>query len=470
MQQLEVLQDLNESTPMQVTVSLVHRVPIHWHRKVLEIVLPLEGAVLVRENYETHRIEPGDFAFVNSDRTHSLESCREEGSVVAFFNIDLTAFESLHEDIAYISFRNQPPEDGDRAFKQSRAAQEFRFLDLLISVLSRSLSMGDRLREEELHSQAEQLLCLAVVDFFSLYYTKGQYWYISDYQLNRFNRTVRFVTENCQSKISVSDILAREYISRTYFSQFWAKFSSQSFSEFLLMRRLVISEPILLSSGLSLEEVAKSTGFSAVRYYYKYFMKCYHCKPLEYKARCLDYQRRAAPAEPVETGEAQRLLRDYLERQVEPRKELRRVLDSRTCVELYFGARNSPRRPHVEGEGSVHQEIMTVDLTNGKNVLHQGDSYHLNFDRVCEVLTLAESIRMTPFIRISYAVLKKRELTEELFTMLDRLEEIYGVQRLKNWQYFLLCTRPHELEEESGYAQRLRERLGVNPVYITLEI
>ena len=472
MQQLIVSFDLDEAVPMQVTVSRVHKVPIHWHRKTLEIVLPLEGAVLVRESYETFRVEPGDFAFVNADRSHSIESCEEGGSVVALFNLKLTAFEALHEDIATMTFRNQPPEGGDTAFKKTRAAHEFRYLDLLTNVLSRHLALSGRLRHEELQQQAEQILSLAMHDFFSLYYTKGRYWYISEYQLGRFNRTVRYVSEHYQGKISVSDILSREFISRTYFSQFWAKFSNQSFSEFLLMKRLVISEPTLLSTSMSLEEVAKSVGFSAVRYYYKYFFKCYHCRPLEYKTRCLAYQREARPAEPLDERQAQLLLHTFQNRYIEPGKELRRVLDAKAATELYRELQvEIVRRQSEEDEREPQQEIMTIDLTGSKNILPQTDGgCQFNFDRICELLTLAETTRMTPLIRMSYAVLRRRGLKDALFVLLDRLEEIYGVQRLKNWQYFLLCNRPRDTAEENAYLRRMRERLGANPVYITLEL
>ena len=340
----EIKVEFPQNCPIRTRIYRVTKAPIHWHEGVLEIVFPLEGALEVTQNHEIFRLEPGDFTFVNSGCIHRLTSLQPEGSIVAVVSIDLLAYESTFENIAHILFRSQPLEGMSHDFKKSRAAQEARMLEALFQCVLRRNEPGFRATSPDVaYQQARHLLCLSMSDFFELFYKVGRYWFISDYQLQRYNRTVRYVHENCRSKISVTDILGRELISKTYFSQFWAKFSNQPFSEFLLMQRLTVAEKLLLSTDMCLEEISREAGFSAARYLYKYFLKCYHCKPLAYKVQCLDYQSGVEEPEMVDPSEALRLLNRYAQEHIEPAAALRKRLDSKSCLELFFEIRDQSK-------------------------------------------------------------------------------------------------------------------------------
>ena len=468
----EIKVEFSQNCPIRTRIYRVTKAPIHWHEGVLEIVFPLEGALEVTQNHEIFRLEPGDFTFVNSGCIHRLTSLQPEGSIAAVVSIDLLAYESTFENIAHILFRSQPLEGMSHDFKKSRAAQEARMLEALFQCVLRRNEPGFRATSPDVaYQQARHLLCLSMSDFFELFYKVGRYWFISDYQLQRYNRTVRYVHENCRSKISVTDILGRELISKTYFSQFWAKFSNQPFSEFLLMQRLTVAEKLLLSTDMCLEEISREAGFSAARYLYKYFLKCYNCKPLAYKVQCLDYQSGVEEPEVVDPSEALRLLNRYAQEHIEPAAALRKRLDSKSCLELFFEIRDQGKLAMEKNPGlDLREESIFVDLTDGKNLLSGRGEAGFNREHIIDLLTLVEAMDVIPLLRINYLVLKKRALLDDFLALLDELEEIFGVQRLKAWQYWLSFDTPAQQAEAAAYLARVRDKVGYSSAHLSIRL
>lgn len=344
-------------------------------------------------------------------------------------------------------------------------------IEAIFQCVLRRNEPGFRTSPDVAFQQARHLLCLSMSDFFELYYKVGRYWFISDYQLQRYNRTVRYVHENCRSKISVTDILGRELISKTYFSQFWAKFSNQPFSEFLLMQRLTVAEKLLLSSDMCLEEISREAGFSAARYLYKYFLKCYHCKPLAYKVQCLEYQSDVEDPVVLEPMEALRVLNRYAQNYIEPRSALRKRLEAKSCLELFFEMRDQ-RNLALEKNPTLDlkQESIFVDLTDGKNLLSGREETGFNRDHIIDLLTLVEAMDVIPLLRMNYLILKKRGLLDDFLKLLDELEDIFGVQRLKAWQYWLNFDTPAQQGEAAVYLASIREKVGYSSAHLAIRL
>ncbi len=463
--------DFGSGYPTNASVCLVKHAPIHWHNHVLEVVFPLEGSLEVTQNHEVFSLSQGDFCFINAGCPHRLTAVEPNGCILATVHVQLLNYETEFDNIHHIAFRNQPLEDMSSDFKLSRAAFERRMLDALFQCVSQQAELLQRTDLETAYAQGSRLLSLAIGDFFELYYKVGKYWFISDYQFQRFHRTVRFVRENCQNKISVGDILERELISKTYFSQFWAKFSNQPFSEFLLMQRLAFAEKLLLSTELSLEEVSRESGFSAARYLYKYFLKCYHCKPLTYKKKCLDYQKTSEKPALLSMREAKEALVRFQKTYLAPNAFLSKRLDEQCALERYQELGEQKRQAIQKNSAlDLEQDSVLLDLTQGKCLRLGEEKPSFNRDHIVELLTLVELLDVIPHFHISYMALKENELKGDFLELLDFLEEIFGVQRLKSWQYWLTFDTPVQQAEAAGYLERVRSKVGYSSAHLSIHL
>ena len=237
------------------------------------------------------------------------------------------------------------------------------------------------------------------------------------------------------------------------------------------MQRLTVAEKLLLSTDMCLEEISREAGFSAARYLYKYFLKCYHCKPLAYKVQCLDYQGSVEEPAVVEPSEALRLLNRYAQAYVEPAAALRKRLDTKSCLELFFEIRDQGRLAMEKNPDlDLREESIFVDLTEGKNLLSGRGEGGFNREHIIDLLTLVEAMDVIPLLRMNYLVLKKRGLLEDFLALLDELEEIFGVQRLKAWQYWLSFDTPAQQAEAAAYLARVREKVGYSSAHLSIRL
>ena len=112
--------------------------------------------------------------------------------------------------------------------------------------------------------------------------------FISSVHLERYHRIVKYIDENYSQKINLDDIVAMEFISKTYFSHFWKNLSTYSFGERVNYERVLKSE-FLLFKNMTITDISEACGFSDVKYYYRNFKKWYGCMPLEHRDKSFAY-------------------------------------------------------------------------------------------------------------------------------------------------------------------------------------
>ena len=82
------------------------------------------------------------------------------------------------------------------------------------------------------------------------------------------------------------ETLIRQYgYSRRAFYYEWNRFFSVSPKQLQLEYKLEHARNLLLSSTLSIAEIAQNCGFSSHRYFHECFLKHYLCTPGEYRKR-----------------------------------------------------------------------------------------------------------------------------------------------------------------------------------------
>ena len=173
----------------------------------------------------------------------------------------------------------------------------------------------------------------------------------------------------------------------------------------------------------------------------------------------------------VDPSEALRLLNRYAQEHIEPAAALRKRLDTKSCLELFFEIRDQGKLAMEKNPGlDLREESIFVDLTDGKNLLSGRGEAGFNREHIIDLLTLVEAMDVIPLLRINYLVLKKRALLEDFLALLDELEEIFGVQRLKAWQYWLSFDTPAQQAEAAAYLARVRDKVGYSSAHLSIRL
>ncbi|WP_168735961.1 response regulator transcription factor [Cohnella fermenti] len=97
-------------------------------------------------------------------------------------------------------------------------------------------------------------------------------------------RAVRYMTDNAGSKINQNDVAAHISMSRSYFSQCFARFAGQPFGELLRHIRIERAKRLLVATNAPVYEIAASAGFEDDKYFSKLFRERVGMLPTEYRA------------------------------------------------------------------------------------------------------------------------------------------------------------------------------------------
>lgn len=302
--------EFSKNQPFLVKVQKISRYPIHWHEGVTEIVLPVRGDVEVIANFERLTVKEGEFHFINNNSIHSIRSSSD--SVVILIYVNLPFYEQQFEFIRYMFFRSNPFIDGRRQSDENptddKVDNKVRFRNLLIDILLRSISY--ELSDEDLENLGNRLVYSMIFEFHWLNFFKLNEGMMNSGQLDRYHRIVKYIDDHYSEKITLDDIVASEYITKTYFSHLWKKLSTYSFTERVNYERVLKSEFLLLI-GMNILKISEQCGFSDVKYYYQNFKRWYGCLPKEHRQRCMDYKRLGADYEEMELIYFNSELEDY---------------------------------------------------------------------------------------------------------------------------------------------------------------
>lgn len=97
------------------------------------------------------------------------------------------------------------------------------------------------------------------------------------------NSVMTYINEHYMEDISLEDAAVFAGFSKYYFSRIFKQFSGWSFSEYLTIKRLDAAASLLASSGYSISDVARLSGFSSISTFNRIFRECHHCTPTQYR-------------------------------------------------------------------------------------------------------------------------------------------------------------------------------------------
>ena len=255
--------------------------PPHIH-DAFELYLILEGSIEVSSTAFQYPLRTGDVFIVNVKEMHRIRKT-SENNLVLVLQIDpyklLTIFPKL-DFYWFVCDSYASLEKDDAALSLLREYMAHLF----------SLSYGGGMQASiEIHDALSQLIMHLIKSFQN--FTLGQNGYRR--QMARENDSLiqerlfliqEYIHANYRGKIALEDLGKYLNLSPFYISHLVKSATGISFSDLLGLIRSERSELLLLSSNMSIEQVAYACGFSAVRYFEKHFSRWFKMKPSTYRA------------------------------------------------------------------------------------------------------------------------------------------------------------------------------------------
>ncbi|MFC0213382.1 helix-turn-helix domain-containing protein [Paenibacillus chartarius] len=98
-------------------------------------------------------------------------------------------------------------------------------------------------------------------------------------------RAMSFMRDRAGDKINQKDVAAHINMSRSYFSQCFARFAGETFGELLRRLRMEQAKELLLGSDYPVYEIAARAGFEDEKYFSRLFRELVGISPSEYRSR-----------------------------------------------------------------------------------------------------------------------------------------------------------------------------------------
>lgn len=434
-----------ENIPFKIKMQSLHTYPIHWHENVTEIILPLDGAIKVTSNFESTTINDGEFWFINNKSIHSITSIDSSPTVVALFHINLDYFETQFKYINYMFFRTnsypeKPTENQNILFNEVRNGYKIRFRNLLINLASSNLDKNT-LDIHLVQELAYQLTYSMVYEFNWLKLLRNENNLINSSHLDRYHRIVKFIHDNYDHKITLNDIVSKEFITKTYFSHFWKGLSSYSFKERVNYERVLKSEFLLILTDMNISDISEKCGFSDVKYYYQNFKKWYRCMPLEHRLKCFNYSKTEFQYEDLCQSDYIDIFSAYSHKYLVTSSD-NYDFTNNSFVENYVNILNK----NIDPATSNH---ISLDIFNCIHFYIEDDEIFFNWHDIDSLVNLSLRLDCCFHIKFSLGNIHKSLISDISKKFIELCLHRYGLRSVSKWYFSIIYKNTFSFNESS---------------------
>jgi AraC-like DNA-binding protein len=269
----------DDNLPVSVRVCEIKEYPIHFHSDP-EIVFLLSGKVKLKNGYYTYDMSENDVFIMNERELHGY-TADSESNLAMLLHFDVKYFSQYFPDLGN-SFLVTDTDDANDP--ETEALRE----TLLRIVMEFAMERPGK--EKHILENVHTLIALLLDKFQYFSMENGRFVNASGQRGNkilaeRMFRIQNYLYNNFNKKISLQEIANREHLSIYYLSHVIRGATGLSYKEFLSFIRVEESERLLLGTDMKITQISDAVGFSAVRYYVKYFEKWYGMEPAEYRKK-----------------------------------------------------------------------------------------------------------------------------------------------------------------------------------------
>ena len=269
--------EFSEELPLVATICNIEEYPIHFHDD-MEIVYVLSGKVGLKNGYYNYVLNQGDIFILNDREIHSFQNTGEK-NIVLMLQIDLKFFSKYFNNLKNCFFVTDMKDSDDESLENLRT--------LLSRIIFEFLS-----KDKDYEHRTIQHAC----NFISCLINEFQYFSMDDGKFvnesknkgnkvlaERLKRITEYMYDNYGRKLTLNEIAEREHLSVFYLSHVIKAATGLSYQDLLSFMRVEESEKLVLGTDKKIGTISLESGFSAVRYYIKYFEKWFGIHPLEYR-------------------------------------------------------------------------------------------------------------------------------------------------------------------------------------------
>lgn len=268
-----------EGLPVNVTTANIMEYPIHFHDDI-EVVYVLEGSVGLKNGYYTYVLNQGDIFILNDREIHSFYHT-DQPNMVMMLQLDISFFSKYYGNLRNSFFVTDMKDEDDESLEALRNILGRIMLDIL------DKGYG---YEYKVIEGAHNLIANLLANF--QYFTMEDGKFVNEAKnignkvlAGRLNRITDYMYENYSRRLTLNEIADQEHLSIYYLSHVIKEATGLSFQELLSFIRVEESEKLLLGTNKKIGAISEESGFSAIRYYIKYFTKWFGMHPLEYRKK-----------------------------------------------------------------------------------------------------------------------------------------------------------------------------------------
>ncbi len=262
--------------PISISYATIKQYPLHWHNTI-EILYVLKGKIEVTIDSDKYELVEKDLEIININEPHTIHSTDKENRVL-LFHIDHYFFEKYYSDIENMFFYTNTTDD------KAQEGEEYDILrTFLAKILCEAVQRQDNY-DEEIEDILIDLLYHLINNFHYLMYEKEELKE-KEHQLERYHRIAKYIFNNYNDNITLSDIAKQEFLSTHYLSHEIKDATGYSFTDLLNLTRVEESLKLLLDTDKTISEISDTVGFSHTRYLNKHFKIHYKSTPLQYRKK-----------------------------------------------------------------------------------------------------------------------------------------------------------------------------------------
>lgn len=271
-----------EGLPINVITANIEEYPIHFHEDI-EVVYVLEGSVILKNGYYTYTLNAGDIFIVNDREIHSFQRT-DQSNMVMMLQMDSVYFSKYYDNLKNSFFVTDMKDADDESLEVLRGT--------LARIMLELIQKGSNYEHKVIESTHNLIACL-LADFQYFAMEDGKFVNETKNKGNkilagRLNRITDYMYENYTRRLTLNEVAEQEHLSIYYLSHVIKAATGLSFQELLSFIRVEESERLLLGTNKKIGAIAEESGFSAVRYYIKYFIKWFGMHPTEYRQKYTD--------------------------------------------------------------------------------------------------------------------------------------------------------------------------------------
>lgn len=261
-------------TAIKVDIYNIKHSPVHCHNNFITLVFCLKGQINILSNQDILTLKCGEIYCIGLNDLHCIFSDTDNITAMVYLDIHKISLPLdtiqcscfVIENDSFDSFRSKPL----REIKQCLLAIIYSYAQSGTVKAATANHLTDKIIE----------LLMKYFDWNSGFDLSRN---INCELRQRLRSVVKYCGINYMHKLTIPQLAATLHVNENYLSQFMKKSGYGSFSAMISYFRCFYAQFLLLSSDLSVIQIADKVGFSDVKYFYKHFNRIWHKTPTEFR-------------------------------------------------------------------------------------------------------------------------------------------------------------------------------------------